>query len=62
MAAHVIIKEDDKKLREIFMALDKNNDGQLSLDELLEGHKLLDPNDLNSAREQAERMMKTHRH
>lgn len=41
MAGHVITKEEEKKLRDIFTLLDKNGDGQLSQEEMLEGFKFL---------------------
>ncbi len=41
MAAHMINKEEEKKLREIFTSLDQDHNGLLSLEELTEGYRLM---------------------
>lgn len=41
MSAHLIGKKKERKLKEIFRLLDADNNGQISLDELVAGYKML---------------------
>ena len=58
MAAHIISKDEEKKLREIFTELDQKHNGFLSIEELAEGYLLLFKGDLKVAKEEAKRTMK----
>ncbi len=57
MAGHIINKEEEKKLREVFAMLDSNHDGLLSKEELIEGYKLLFDGDVDAARKEAQQTM-----
>lgn len=58
MAAHLISKEEERKLREIFTKLDTNHNGLLSIEELAEGYLLLFNGDQQAAKMEAKRTMK----
>ena len=55
MASHIISKDEEKKLREIFSELDKKHDGFLSIEELAEGYLLLFKGDTKAAKAEARR-------
>ena len=57
MASHITKKSEERKLKEIFKALDKNNNGTLSLDEMTEGYKLIFNGDEAMAKAEAQRTM-----
>ena len=54
IASHIINKNEEEKLRNIFKMLDKNNNGTLSVQEITEGYKLLHKGNENLAKVQAE--------
>ena len=58
MASHIITKEEEKKLRSIFMELDQKNNGFLTIEELAEGYLLLFKGDLEAAKQEARETMK----
>lgn len=58
LATHVINKEEEKKMRQIFELFDSNHDGQLSKEELIEGYKMLFEGDVQMAIKEIERTMK----
>lgn len=58
MASRVITKEEEKKLRDIFTLLDKNGDGQLSQEEMIEGYKLLCGGSEELAKKEVKKTMK----
>jgi len=58
LAAHVINEEEERRHRKIFEQFDVNHDGQLSVDELVEGYKMLFNGDEKLARKEAERTLK----
>ena len=58
MTGTIISREEEKKLREIYMKLDKNKNWFLSIKELAEGNLLLFKGDLKVAKEEAKRTMK----
>jgi calcium-dependent protein kinase len=41
IAGHIISKEEEQKLRDLFELFDTNHDGVISKDELIEGYKLV---------------------
>ena len=41
IASQLMSKTEKEKLKQTFMALDKNADGKLSRDELIQGYKLM---------------------
>lgn len=55
MASHITKKEEEKRLREIFNALDKDHNGTLSMEEITEGYKLIFNGDEQLARAEAQR-------
>jgi len=57
IAKHVMIKERQEKLREIFNILDTNNDGVISKDELVIGLKILNNGNEELAKEDSEVIM-----
>jgi len=57
MASHVVSKEEEKKLREVFSQFDTNGDGQLSQEELLEGYKQLYGGEEELAQEAVSKIM-----
>ncbi len=57
MAAHIINQDEEKKLRDIFTGLDKDHNGLLSENELVEGYKLLFNGDIAAAEKEARRTM-----
>eukprot|EP00826_Nyctotherus_ovalis_P025736 TRINITY_DN1998_c0_g1_i20.p1 TRINITY_DN1998_c0_g1~~TRINITY_DN1998_c0_g1_i20.p1 ORF type:complete len:265 (-),score=86.99 TRINITY_DN1998_c0_g1_i20:167-961(-) len=58
MASHIISKEEEKKLREIFTALDQKHNGYLTIEELAKGYLLLFKGDLEAAKAEAKQTMK----
>jgi len=57
LAGHVISKDEEKRLRDIFTMLDKNGDGQLSEQEIIEGYKALCGGNEEVALEEAKKIM-----
>jgi calcium-dependent protein kinase len=57
IATHVMIKERQEKVREIFSMLDTNNDGSISKDELVIGLKMLNNGNEKLAKEDSEVVM-----
>ncbi len=57
IASHMVHKNDEKRLRDTFAALDKNNDGQLSEQELIQGYKMLYEGDMAMAQAEAKKVM-----
>jgi len=57
MAGHMIGKDEEKKLREIFKSLDMDHNGLLSIDELTEGYRQLFNGDMVAAKEEAKKTM-----
>jgi len=55
MASNITKKEEEKKLREIFKALDKDHNGTLSLKEITEGYKLFFNGNEELARAEAQK-------
>lgn len=53
IAGHAMNKEEERKLRAIFISIDKDKNGLLSLEELVEGYMLLFKGDLKAAKEEA---------
>ena len=53
MAAHILSKQEEGELRDVFKMLDKDNNGLLSLDEITEGYKMLFDEDHAMARKEA---------
>lgn len=43
LATHMISKQEEEKLKEIFVAIDENADGKLSREELIKGYSLIEP-------------------
>lgn len=58
MASHIISKEEEKKLREIFVTLDQKHNGFLTIEELAEGYLLLFKGDIAAAKKEAKETMK----
>jgi len=59
MAGHVIAKEEEIKLRDAFTMLDRNADGQLTEEELIEAYKYLTDGNEEKAREDVKDTMKS---
>ncbi len=59
MVMHVISKGEEKRLREVFEVLDKNKDGQLSSEELVEGFTQVNGLSGPDARKEVARIMRT---
>eukprot|EP00826_Nyctotherus_ovalis_P023587 TRINITY_DN1813_c0_g1_i4.p1 TRINITY_DN1813_c0_g1~~TRINITY_DN1813_c0_g1_i4.p1 ORF type:complete len:279 (-),score=73.64 TRINITY_DN1813_c0_g1_i4:177-1013(-) len=57
IAAHTMNLDEEKKLRDIFTAIDKDKNGLLSLEELIEGYMLLFKGDMKAAKEEAKKTM-----
>ncbi|MDR3548664.1 MAG: EF-hand domain-containing protein [Candidatus Pacebacteria bacterium] len=49
MSTHMINKQEESRLREVFGSLDKNGDGQISQSELLQGYLLMYNGDFSRA-------------
>jgi calcium-dependent protein kinase len=58
IAVHSINLEEEKRLREIFTAIDKDKNGLLSLEELVKGYMILFKGDIKVAKEEAKKTMK----
>ncbi len=58
MGTHMINKQEEAELRDVFQLLDKNGDGQISQKELLEGYLLMYGGDIVRAHEEVVRTMK----
>lgn len=58
ISAHIISKEQEKKLRKIFEMLDQNHDGQLSQKEIFEGFKQFYGGDEEELKLEVEILMK----
>jgi len=57
MASQQLYQSEEKKLREAFKALDKDNNGTISKNELIEGYILVYKNE-QRAKEEVERIMR----
>jgi len=57
IAVYSINLDEEKRLRKIFTAIDKDKNGLLSLEELIEGYLLLFKGDMKVAKEEAKKTM-----
>ena len=58
MAMQIINKNKESKLKEVFNLLDRDNNGLLSLEELIEGYKILFNGDIEMAKKEADNTMR----
>ena len=57
MTTQLVKKREREKLRETFTALDKNADGKLSREELMNGYSELYGNNINKAKQEVDKIM-----
>ena len=57
LAVHMINKDEERKLRDIFTSLDRDHNGFLSQEELVEGYKVIFGGDVEAAKVEAKKTM-----